>query len=122
MFICKDTKPVTHVQSDLPSEPQRVVVYIDGFNLYYWIKEANLGRARWLDLTALSRNLLKPDQHLVKVKYSTARVKGPDKGIRERQDVYLRALETRADLQIIYGRFLGRKPGVYRSDSRLSGL
>ena len=96
----------------LPGNPERVVVYIDGFNLYYGIKEANLGHARWLDLTALSRNILRPNQQLIRVKYFTARVRGPDPGIRKRQGLYLRALETRSDLDIIYGRFMRKNDGV----------
>lgn len=96
----------------LPGNPERVGVYVDGFNLYYGLKAANLGHARWLDLTALSRNILRPNQQLVKVKYFTARVKGPDKGIRGRQSTYLQALETRDDLEIIYGRFMRKNDGV----------
>lgn len=49
---------------------------------------------------------------MVKVKYFTARVKGPDKRIRNRQGIYLRALETRDDLDIIYGRFMRKNDGV----------
>ncbi len=97
---------------NLPAKPERVIVYIDGFNLYYGLKQANLGHARWLDLGLLSRRILKPNQSLVKTKYFTARVKGRDPGPRKRQAIYLQALETRTDLEIIYGRFMRKKNGV----------
>ena len=53
---------------------KRVVVYIDGFNLYYGLRDAGWRRYYWLDLRRLSENLLRPDQRLVLVRYFTARV------------------------------------------------
>jgi len=60
---------------------QRVISYVDGFNLYYGLKSQRWQRYLWLDVQALSRKLLKPDQTLVRTKYFTARVsQPPDKG------------------------------------------
>jgi hypothetical protein len=42
----------------------RVITYIDGFNLYFGLKSQGWERFLWLDVQALSRNLLKPDQTL----------------------------------------------------------
>ncbi len=56
---------------------ERVISYIDGFNLYFGLKSARLNRYLWLDLHNLSINLLKKPQQLVKVKYFTARITGP---------------------------------------------
>ena len=53
---------------------QRVTFYIDGFNLYYGLREDNLQRFFWLDLHRLSMNLLLSHQRLVTVHYFTARV------------------------------------------------
>jgi len=39
----------------------RVITYIDGFNLYFGLKSQGWERFLWLDVQALSRNLLKPD-------------------------------------------------------------
>ena len=33
---------------------QRVVVYIDGYNLYYGLRDAYSGRYKWLDLQSFS--------------------------------------------------------------------
>jgi hypothetical protein len=43
----------------------RVAAYVDGFNLYFGVKEARFKRLYWLDVVALAGSLLKPDQRLV---------------------------------------------------------
>lgn len=90
--------------------PGRVITYIDGFNLYFGMREAGLRRAYWLDLVALSRHLLKPDQCLVRARYFTARVKAAlhAPGKQQRQASYLDALTTLADLDIMYGHYLSK--------------
>ena len=62
----------------------RVVAYVDGFNLYHGLK-AEYGRQYlWLDLQALVRGLLRPGQELLEVQYFTARVRGnPDAELRQ---------------------------------------
>ena len=83
----------------------RVITFIDGFNLYYGMRDAYQRKYLWLNLLALSRKLLKPGQQLVHCHYFTARVSNPsDK--RRRQVDYLEALETLApDLDITYGKY-----------------
>ena len=87
---------------------QRVIVYIDGFNLYYGLRAAGLQRYYWLDLRRLAENLLRPGQTLAAARYFSARVQpdptNPDKPAR--QQTYLDALETLPDLRIHYGYFL----------------
>jgi hypothetical protein len=85
--------------------PPRTRVYIDGFNLYYGaVKGTPL---KWLNVRRLCELLL-PGHEIGTVKYFTARVSArsddPDKPTR--QQVYLRALRTLPDLEIIYGSFL----------------
>jgi hypothetical protein len=81
----------------------RVIVYIDGFNLYFGIKEAGFEQCKWLDLHLLASNLLQPNQELVEVKYFTSRVSNnPDK--QKRQATYIDALETK-NVQIFYGHY-----------------
>jgi len=58
--------------------PIRIITYIDGFNLYYGLKDADFERYLWLDLVRLSLNLLKPGQKLTRVKYLTSRITRPD--------------------------------------------
>jgi len=52
----------------------QVIAYVDGFNLYYGMKEKGWRRYYWLNLELLIRNLLLNNQHLRMVKYFTALV------------------------------------------------
>ena len=53
----------------------RVISYIDGFNLYFGLKDKGWKRYYWLDLAALSGALLKPGQTLESTHYFTARLR-----------------------------------------------
>lgn len=102
----------------------RVVVYIDGFNLYYglytynpgdqdWVKkEVGKNKAcRWLDLYSLFIDVLPKNNSILKVKYFTAYFNGdrdPSKPIR--QQAYINALlKYRKQIEVILGQF---KSGV----------
>jgi hypothetical protein len=83
---------------------ERVVAYIDGFNLYFGLKSAGWKRYYWLNLQALAQNLLKAGQDLTFTKYFTSRVSyPPDK--ERRQSTFLEALETLSDFRIYYGHY-----------------
>lgn len=72
----------------------RTTVYVDGFNLYYRALKGT--PYRWLDLLALSRQLVKPTNQINRIRYFTARVKPntykPDQHVR--QDAYLKAISA----------------------------
>ncbi len=93
------------------NDGQRVMVYVDGFNLYYGMKSAGLRRYLWLDLHELSMRFLLPGQVLAGTKYFTARVSGTpwDPHKHRRQNVFLEALRTRPDINIILGKYLTKK-------------
>ena len=78
----------------------RVRVYIDGLNLFYGALQH--GPHRWLDLMKLARELKPKDADLDMVRYFTAAVAG-ESG--QRQNVYLRALETLSLVSIHRGTF-----------------
>ncbi|MDR3735643.1 MAG: NYN domain-containing protein [Acidobacteriaceae bacterium] len=83
----------------------RVVTYIDGFNLYFGLRENAWQKYMWLDLTALSLSLTnRESQTLLRTKYFTSRISG-SKSKEERQSKYLDALTTIPKLNIYYGRF-----------------
>ena len=84
--------------------PERVMVYIDGFNLYFGMKKKDWQRYYWLDVCALARNLLKPSQTLVGVRYFTARISGPPSKQR-RQNTYLEALGTLEVCKLHFGQY-----------------
>jgi len=84
---------------------ERVIAYVDGFNLYFGLKQAGWKRYYWLNIKKLVTRLLKENQQLTLTKYFTARISGPpDK--QKRQSVFLEALSTLKDLKIYYGHYL----------------
>jgi len=86
---------------------RRVIAYIDGYNLYYGLREKKWKWAYWLDLHALVSNLLKPKQLLITTKYFTTIVKYPLDRHR-RQTVYLEALQTLESIEVFFGHFLSQ--------------
>jgi uncharacterized LabA/DUF88 family protein len=80
-------------------------VYVDAFNLYYGSLKGT--PYRWLDLGALCARLL-PKDRINRIRYFTATVSArPDNpDAPQRQQVYLRALETIPGLSIHYGHYL----------------
>ena len=87
---------------------ERVIAYIDGFNLYFGMMSKGWGHYRWLNVRELARQLLKPHQWLAEVRYFTSRVSStasdPDKS--KRQNTFLEALETLPDTRLYYGHYL----------------
>lgn len=82
---------------------ERVIVYIDGFNLYFGMRDAGLDKCRWLNVEKMVRKLLQAHQHLVCIKYFTSRVSNnPDK--QKRQSTYIDALES-IGIQVYYGNY-----------------
>ena len=51
---------------------ERVIAYIDGFNLYHAIDALNQPHLKWVDLWALVDSFLRPDQTLMAVNYYSA--------------------------------------------------
>lgn len=80
-------------------------VYVDSFNLYYGCLKGTA--YRWLDLDALCGRLL-PSNQINRIRFFTARVvsRPSDPTQAQRQQAYLRALQTIPHLQIHYGQFL----------------
>lgn len=93
----------------VPSAPQqRLIVYVDGFNLYHGLKDET-GRAHlWLDLVKLSQSL-RPRQRLVMVRYFTAPVlNNPDgQGRQAHYQSALLALHP-GKIEIVQGRYQAR--------------
>jgi uncharacterized LabA/DUF88 family protein len=98
--------------------PERVIAYIDGFNLYFGFKSKAYQRYYWLNIQAMAENLVKPYQQLVTTKYFTARISGPEpadesaqarrmEDKRRRQALFLEALDTLSNCSIYYGHYMG---------------
>ncbi len=85
------------------TKKERVIVYVDGFNLYFGMKEAGYEHCKWLDIEKLVNNLLKPNQEQQQIKYFTSRVgNNPEK--QKRQTTYIEALETK-NIKVFYGHY-----------------
>ena len=96
-LLSSDLCPPENFKQEVDLE--RVVAYIDGFNLYFGLKSKGWRRYYWLDLQKLVQNLLKADQRLASTRYFTARISGPpDK--QKRQSTFIEALETLTNFQV----------------------
>jgi uncharacterized LabA/DUF88 family protein len=83
----------------------RVIVYIDGFNLYY--RALKNTSHKWLNLEALCNAVLPSGRTVVGINYYTARISGrTDAKAPARQDAYLRAIRTLPLVKIHTARFL----------------
>lgn len=115
----------------VPRQRSRVVAYVDGFNVYYGIREASrntdineikqsrdltrcVGKTLyWLDIPAVIRTQLRSGEELIAVDYFTAPRRTPKlvapedpeeyRQSNERQSVYLDALRTLPGLQVHLG-------------------
>src|SRR5271166_5397213 len=77
----------------------RVVVYIDGFNLYYGV--LRFSKEQWLDIERLFK-LLRPHDAIQKIIYFTALSSG---GKSQDQLAYLKAIETLPLVEVVRGRY-----------------
>lgn len=86
------------------SSPLRTTLYVDGFNLYYGA--AKYTRLKWVNVVALAEAVL-PGLQVTQTRYFTALVKSrpSDPQQRQRQETYLRALETLSNLTVHLGHF-----------------
>jgi uncharacterized LabA/DUF88 family protein len=84
-----------------PARPisSRVIVYIDGFNLYYGVLK--FSKEKWLDIERLFV-ILRPHDTIQKIRYFTALSSG---GKSADQLTYLRAIETLPLLNVVRGRY-----------------
>ncbi|SMN13762.1 D-alanine--D-alanine ligase [Bathymodiolus heckerae thiotrophic gill symbiont] len=83
---------------------QRIIVYIDGFNLYGGIRQ--FGQAyKWLDVESLAQSFIKKKATLVQVKFFTAKLNGNNEKVKN-QTIYLSALAKYCKkTSITYGHF-----------------
>ena len=94
---------------------ERVIFYIDGFNLYHGMRDKGWKRYYWLNLHLLGKNLLKPWQILVGTKYFTAKIStSKDPGKVKRQSNFLEALGTVNEIEIFYGHYLPKQQRCFK--------
>ena len=81
---------------------KNVIVYVDGFNLYFGLR-SRYPHLKWLNIRKLSQSLLHNHQELKAIKYFTARINN-DPAKQRRQSTYIDALENEG-IEVIYGRY-----------------
>lgn len=84
------------------SKKERVIVYIDGFNLYFGMT-VKWKDIKWLNVQQLSQSFLKGNQELISTKYFTARVSN-NNSKQIRQTKYIEALDA-IGVEITYGQY-----------------
>lgn len=94
------------------------IAYIDGFNFYYGAVKGHPAY-KWLDFPKMCHSML-PDHRLLTVRYYTARVvdRPDDPTQSQRQDVYLSALRTLPQMEIVLGQFRTRPKRVRRPNGK----
>lgn len=83
---------IPHLKFELTAK-RRVICYVDGFNLYFGLRDAGMRSLLWLDLPKLAGSLIHQDQNLTLTRYFTSRIAGPE-AKRKRQTAYLEALSA----------------------------
>jgi hypothetical protein len=98
----------------------RTNVYVDGFNLYYGAAKDT--PYKWVNLAELCLQVL-PGLTINRIRYFTALVKArpSDPQIRQRQEIYIRALQTLPNLTVHYGHFLESEVSMCLVSPQLSG-
>lgn len=88
---------------------QRVIAYIDGFNLFYSCLKGTSNK--WLNLWSLCESLLLPNQELIEIRYFSAPVGSfhGDNDRSNRQHVYLEALQLNPKVIVKLGYFSTHK-------------
>ncbi len=81
---------------------ERVLGFVDGFNLYFGLRAAGYKPLLWLDVSKLVANLCKPHQTCLGVSYFTARINGPGPK-HDRQKALLEAYATLTDCKVHFG-------------------
>lgn len=85
---------------------RRVIVYIDGFNLYHAIDNLRQPHLKWVDLRSLSESLLRKGEALKAVKYFSAHATWKPDAV-ARHYAYVAALKARG-CEVILGQFKGK--------------
>lgn len=105
-----ESKDFISIRTQIVQKPQqinRVFAYIDGFNLYFGLKERKWAKFYWFDPDCLAKQLVEGGRKVIETKYFTAKVKQPDDK-RKRQQTFLNAIQHHSDSEIIYGKFAKR--------------
>lgn len=83
---------------------QKVIVYVDGYNFYYGLKENGWKKFYWLDMVKFCESFMGVNQELMLVKYFSAPTHNSDKS--SRQSKFFSANKTNNRFQLILGNYM----------------
>ena len=83
---------------------KRVMVYVDGFNLYFGMRASRLQKYYWLNVWEMAQRLMRNGHVLAGVRYFSARINRPADKV-ARQATYLEALQSVPQIQITLGKY-----------------
>ena len=86
---------------------RRVIVYVDGFNFYYGLKDNSWRCFYWLDMVKFFERFMRDDQELIKVKYFSAKPNDIDKS--RRQNAFFQANQVNPKFELVLGKYLHKK-------------
>lgn len=97
---------------------ERLMVYVDGFNLYHGLHDTSSRKHLWLDLAKLSQSL-RPAQKLVGVRYFTSTVMN-DAGAQSRQGHYIDALSRKypETVNVTLGRYQSKTKKCFKCNHK----
>lgn len=99
----------------------RVIAFIDGFNLYHAIANLNDPSLKWLDLRKLSCEFIHPiREELVQVNYFSTVASHRNQAAQTRQKMYLDALKLRG-VKTVLGQFKQKNRDCPNCFSRYTG-
>ncbi len=95
---------------------RRTIFYVDGYNLYFGLRESKFQKYYWLDVSMLASNICRDFEVLKEVKYFTTRVSRPEDEV-YRQSEYIDAINNLGNTIIYFGQFKKSKKKCSVCDS-----
>lgn len=97
---------------NLAMEKQKVIIYVDGFNFYYGLKDKASKDRRWkkfywLDVVRFFENMLSVNQELLEVHYFSARPHREEES--KRQDMFFSANKMNPKFKLTLGKYLKKE-------------
>lgn len=89
------------------AKKKRVIVYVDGFNFYYGLKDAKWKKFYWLDMVKFFDSMMRPDQELVEVNYFSA--VPYETAAAARQDLFFKANKENPRFNLYLGKYLRKE-------------
>lgn len=90
---------------------KRVIVYVDGYNFYYGLKENSWKKYYWLDMVKFCERFMGGNQELIKVKYFSAPTGHESKN--KRQSKFFQANKNNPRFELILGNYMNKDVSCY---------